>query len=255
VVAHLLRLREPAAVMLLVVLGLRVVLAVVELSQQGKDYAAAVSGTGRGFGATELLTLVLLVLVVAGCRLWSPTPHSGPLTRAALVVCALGLLMALVEVVLVVQQSLRLPAGREGAAVGDLVRLVLALPVPVLGLLALARLLPEPTGAAAAPQPGVTAGTGDGAPAAIEAARPDPQNEPTWQPDQAAGAAWLTAGDAAAGASATRWGTPGDAGGWQPEPAAGRSGSGSPDPGSREPGSPEPGSSDSGPAARTRPED
>ena len=49
-------------------------------------------------------------------------------------------------------------------------------------------------------------------------AAPDPAKQPTWQPDEAAGAAWLKAGDAAAGAAATGWGTPGDAGGWLPGP-------------------------------------
>lgn len=34
------------------------------------------------------------------------------------------------------------------------------------------------------------------------------RHQPTWQPHQAAGGAWLRAGDAATGASASAWGTP-----------------------------------------------
>lgn len=45
--------------------------------------------------------------------------------------------------------------------------------------------------------------------------------QPRWQPDQASGGAWLRAGDAASGASASTWGTPGagsqGSASWQPE--------------------------------------
>ena len=46
---------------------------------------------------------------------------------------------------------------------------------------------------------------------------PDPRLQPTWQPDAAAGAVWRTAGEAAAGAPATGWGTETSAA-WQPIP-------------------------------------
>jgi hypothetical protein len=42
--------------------------------------------------------------------------------------------------------------------------------------------------------------------------------QPTWHPDAAAGAAWRTAGDAAAGAPAAGWGTDQSSVGWQPIP-------------------------------------
>jgi hypothetical protein len=44
---------------------------------------------------------------------------------------------------------------------------------------------------------------------------PSSQLEPVWQADEASGVAWHTAGDAALGAPAAGWGTPGEAGGWQ----------------------------------------
>jgi hypothetical protein len=104
-------------------------------------------------------------------------------------------------------------------ALGGVWRL-LDLAVPVLALFGLGRLLAAlPRPATGEHQQSLATGTADAeAPAQLEAA-PDPANEPTWQPDQAAGAAWLTAGDAAAGAAATGWGTPGETTGWEPRPS------------------------------------
>ncbi|MGJ6981396.1 hypothetical protein ACSDQ9_12835 [Aestuariimicrobium soli] len=55
-----------------------------------------------------------------------------------------------------------------------------------------------------------------------QAVQPYQQGQPpTWQPDQASGGAWLRAGDAASGASASTWGTPGassqGSASWQPQ--------------------------------------
>ncbi|HKX15155.1 MAG TPA: hypothetical protein VJN19_08185, partial [Propionibacteriaceae bacterium] len=47
---------------------------------------------------------------------------------------------------------------------------------------------------------------------------PDQRLQPTWHPDAAAGAAWRTAGEAAAGAPAAGWGTDSSSAGWQPIP-------------------------------------
>jgi hypothetical protein len=108
-----------------------------------------------------------------------------------------------------------------GAAWPDAARLLLELAVPVLAVFALGRLLvAQPHSVAAQEQPSLVAGrdTEDSAPAEMEAA-PDPANEPTWQPDQASGAAWLTARDAAKGAAASGWGTPGESAGWDPRPS------------------------------------
>src|SRR4029453_17827510 len=86
--------------------------------------------------------------------------------------------------------------------------------VPYLVFVGLATLL----GAQRAP-----ADTASESPAIVPAASIDPasaalpssQLEPVWPPDEASGAAWHTAGDAALGAPATGWGTPGESGGWQ----------------------------------------
>ena len=56
-----------------------------------------------------------------------------------------------------------------------------------------------------------------GGPQAQPQPQSQPQNQPTWQPDQASGGAWNRADDAATGAAASAWGTPGSQNqGWQP---------------------------------------
>jgi hypothetical protein len=211
------RLREPAVVVVLVVLVLRLVLAVATLAFFGAAGANALiaSIATAAFTVTDGLTLVVLVLLVGSCVLWSPTRHARSLTLAALVVAGLGVALALAGSV-----TFAVHVDAAGAAWPDAARLLLELAVPVLAVLALGRLLAaQPRSVPAEEQPSLTSGRGtdDPAPAEVEAA-PDPANEPTWQPDQASGAAWLTAGDAATGAAASGWGTPGESAGWEPRP-------------------------------------
>jgi hypothetical protein len=54
----------------------------------------------------------------------------------------------------------------------------------------------------------------------VPAPAADPQLQPGWSPDVAVGAVWRRAGDAASGAPATGWDTPGQAPGWWGPPAA-----------------------------------
>ena len=82
------------------------------------------------------------------------------------------------------------------------------------GLVALARAeRTSPVPAADAP-PDETVGT------AIEAPAPDPELQPSWTQDAAAGAVWRTAGEAARGAPAQGWGSDGEAGWPTPPPPA-----------------------------------
>lgn len=212
--ANLLRLREPAAVVLLVVLALRITLAVADFAVLRSGFGLGVALGSFAFTVTDALTVVVLVAVVGTCVVWSPTAHARALTRASLGVAGLSVLLALVAVV-----AWLVVVGGTGESFGNLTQLVLALPVPALALVALSRLLLVKPDTAGVPQAvtAVTDGADEASPAAIEA-RPDPEHQPTWPVDEAAGAAWLTAGDAAAGASASRWGAPGDPGGWQPQP-------------------------------------
>jgi hypothetical protein len=211
------KLREPAVIVVLVVLVLRLVLAglVAFAGAAGDNVLIATIATAT-FIVTDALTVVVLALLVGSCVLWSPTRHARALTLAALVVTALGVVLALAGTV---AYAVNLDA-LEGVW-PDAARLLLELVVPVLAVFGIGRLLSaQPRAAVDREQPSLAAGSashGDH-PAQLEAA-PDPANEPTWQPDQAAGAAWLTAGDAATGAAASGWGTPGETAGWDPRPA------------------------------------
>lgn len=212
------KLREPAAVVLLVALALRLLLAVVGLGAAWRDHATgsslvAASGTAAST-ALDGLSLVLLAVLVAACVLWRPSPHARQLRAAALVGTALSIVLFLVATAVELSA-----AGVIAGLWADVVRVVLAVVVPLLSLVVLVRLrqgqrAEDPDVASSA---GVTPSvTAEQAKPELTAA-PDPGSAPVWQPDQASGAAWLTAGEAAAGAAASRWGTPGDAGGWQPQ--------------------------------------
>jgi hypothetical protein len=164
----------------------------------------------------------VLTLVLVSCVLADPTPRVRTLTTIALVVVGVAFLVALTFGVM----ALAAPSDTSGT---DTVDLLANLAVPVLALITLVRLLPATTAAQSpgGPRPGELAGADQPALPPV----PDPRYQPTWQPDQAAGAAWSTAGDAAAGAPASGWGTPGQQGGWQyPPPVA--------PPGSQPPGPP-----------------
>jgi hypothetical protein len=95
--------------------------------------------------------------------------------------------------------------------------LLLDLVLPVLVVLGLAKLLSRgpATEHATLPSPAVV---DSGPTESAQPALPSAQLEPVWQPDSASGVAWHTAGDAALGAPASRWGTPGEASGWHPLP-------------------------------------
>lgn len=213
------RLREPAVVVLLLVLFLKLVLAVVTLALLSGGPASG-DAVGAGFGtvaagrsALDTLLVVLLVAAVASCVLWSPTRHAHALALAALVLLVLALVIAVVAIVVGLSR-----ADLDRTLTFELVWLLLLMPIPVLGAVVLRRLLATqttPAGSSRAltgqPQPAEAASQPALAPS--EPVR----DEPTWQPDQAAGAAWLTAGEAAKGAAATGWGASGDRGGWVPQ--------------------------------------
>lgn len=229
--SDLARLREPAVVVLLVVLSLRLLLGLVTfvvlargasddtlgyLSRSAYgDNPIALASFSLATTVLDLLTALLLVALVASCALWRPTPHARALTLAALVLISLAVMVALVAG-LVWLSGVRISAG----ALADFGRLVLGLPLLVLAGLVLWRLLPATApGAAAATPRELSQAAGqrpvESSPAALPA--PDPADEPTWQPEEASGAAWMTAGDAATGAAASGWGTSREQGGWVPQ--------------------------------------
>lgn len=231
----LLRLREPVAVVLLVVLALRLLLGVVSfvsLSSGARDDTLAwlsrgtygdntfaLATYGLSYSVLDAVTAVVLVATVASCLLAAPTRHARSLAGAALVLLLLGIVVSLVAAAVWLTS-----VGLSAPALTDFVRLLLVLPLPALGAVGLQRLLQEQPAAEQPVQPRQIEPV-----ATVEAvqqpefeAPPDPGNEPTWQPEEASGAAWLTAGDAARGASASGWGRSADRGGWEPAQPAQR---------------------------------
>lgn len=207
------RLRGPAVVALLIVLTGRILLAtsgfvLLAPSVSSVEELAAL-GANAATWVTDPLTVVVLTVVLASTVVWSPIASARAFGTWAMAVVGLGVLLSLVaDVGWLVGQ----PTAASTLWSADA---VLRLVVPVLALVALARLRPERSAAMAGeltPEPSALA---------LEPAESqpeaDPSREPTWQPDQAAGAAWMKAGDAASGAAASGWGTAGDAGGWSPQ--------------------------------------
>jgi hypothetical protein len=186
------RLREPAALSVLVVLLLQVLI----------TWIGSVRDGDVRYRMPETLTILVLGLIVASCVLGQRTAHARTLTVLALVGSMLSILSSV---------TLQVIAPVNGSLVVWL-DLVLDLVVPVLVVVGLTTLLAGQRAAAAtAPQSPAIAQSAPTTPAAL----PSSQLEPVWQPDEASGAAWYTAGDAALGAPAAGWGTPGESGGWQ----------------------------------------
>lgn len=210
------RLREPVAWAAVIVLTVRVFNAIATaIVYAGREGAAGVPEAAVliSYRAVDPALVAVLTLVLLSCVLGEPTPRVRTLTTVALVVVGVSFLVALAFTVL----ALTSPAD---TFLIDAVDLLTNLAVPALALVTLVKLLPV-TGPGRQPA-GSSPGQLTGAEQPALPPVPDPRYQPTWQPDQAAGAAWQTAGDAAAGAPASGWGTPGQQGGWQYPPSSGQ---------------------------------
>ncbi len=201
------RLREPAAWVALGALVLNLLLSLVALA----TFDGALPSVAWVLSArlANPVPLVVLTVLVSFCVLRDRTPHARQLTLVSLVVGIVAVLLGLIFALLgfgatapvlavfaaIVQQAISV------IAIGFLIKLVQLQAVP--------RRLPAGIGLAPYPSEALPP------PPAI--GPPDQQLQPTWHPDTAAGAAWRTAGDAAAGAPATGWGAD-PAVGWQPIP-------------------------------------
>jgi Na+/proline symporter len=210
----LLRLREPAALVVFGALCAELVVTVISLVVYGgPDVYGSMSEAALllGGGLPQTLTIVILTLLVASCLLGRRTRHAGVLAVLAIVAGSASVLLALAL-------SLIGLSGDSPTRYVDFAASVLSLVVPSvaivgLGVLARRQRVPERTSAAVitpAVQQQITA-----PPAVI------PEQQPTWQPDAATGVAWPTAGEAAAGAPGSGWSHPSDAGGWQAPLGAG----------------------------------
>jgi hypothetical protein len=186
-------------------LVLNLLLVVVALATFGGSFvSAAWVLSARVANPVPLLVLAVLVSI---CVLRERTPHARPLTIISLVAGVIAVLLGLVLAlfgfgatapVLAVLAAI-VPQAISIIAVGLLIKLFQLQAVP--------RRLPAGIGLVPHPSDELS-------PPSVAEQR----LQPTWHPDAAAGAAWRTAGDAAAGAPAAGWGTDGSSVGWQPIP-------------------------------------
>lgn len=221
------RWRGPLAVALLVTSLLLLAVRTVTLG------LAMQSGDGGFLGGIPLGDDLLLV-ATASAVLWcatpvivddrpQPSPHAWPITLTGLVVVGLSVLGWLALAVRDLWMLLSRPGGNSGfllSAIDGLLRLVL----PLLALLAViaavrrvaawrssagaTRVLP-PDDADGATDNSADNSADDSADDSVDES-PAPARLPAaWQPDEATGAVWLTADDAAQGRPALSWSDPG----------------------------------------------
>ena len=212
----LVRLREPAAYVVLGVLCAELVVTVISLAVYGgPDVYGSMSEAALllGGGLPQTLTIVILTLLVASCLLGRRSRHAGVLAVLAIVAGSASVLLAVVF-------SLIGLAGGSPTRYVDLAASVISLIVPAAAVVGLGLLLRDSQRAvqrtaAATTTPAVPQQQIAAPPAAVR------EQQPTWQPDAATGVAWPTAGEAAAGAPGSGWSNPNDAGGWQAPLGAG----------------------------------
>ena len=204
--------REPAAFIVLAVLWLQLLINLVEFFIYGSELHGSSAKAALVISAQmpQTLTVLLLGLLVASCVLADRTRHAHLLVLLALISTVVTILAASsLGVMGIVAESM--------TKVLDLVELLLPIVVGVLVVLALARLLPTSATQGGEPEPPAVTDVSP-AEAVPPPALPSSRQEPVWQPDAASGVAWSSAGDAAVGAPAAGWGTPGESGGWYPIP-------------------------------------
>lgn len=200
----------------LIVLAIRVLTALVTAAvYAGRDSSGGLSSVAvlASYRASDSALAVVLTVAVAGCVLTDRTRHARTLTLAAIVGLGISALVALTFAIIAL-------GSRDGVFLLDTLDLVTYLAVPAICLVVLIKMLSLQPATSAAAQPYALPAGQPAESDSLALPAPSPHYQPTWQPDVAAGAAWQTAGDAAAGAPASGWGTPGQQGGWQYPPPA-----------------------------------
>lgn len=211
------RYRESAARLMLAVSVIYIVISLVRLGYllvKGSTFPQA----ARDIGGSSLS--IVMVLACVGVGLWvvlaKPVRRQGlGLARGLAVAIGIAALLQLVFLVA------GLVGGAGGIFLGALEvlggLLEIAIKLGAAQVLLRAVRAAWPTDEAEAPA--------EVAPAGAEAQSEEPEAEPvveqqaSWSPDQAAGAVWTRAGDAATGAAASGWGHPGEGStGWQALP-------------------------------------
>lgn len=151
---------------------------------------------------------VVLALAVLAAR-WPPeVGRARLLAILSAVVAAIGLLLAVVLAAFALFASVRISTASSG------------LPSLLICVVSCAVLIGLSRQAGPPPAEIMIESAEDHSPALpepeAEAPTPAKELEPIWLPEEAAGAVWMTAGDAASGASASGWGSSTADSGWQP---------------------------------------
>jgi hypothetical protein len=186
------RWREPAAFAALGALAINIGLAGAALLMGVRLVEAAPRVSGSGLHA---LLLIIVAALAASCMLVDRTRHAG-------LIAGLGIVLAVVTIGWIAAYTVTTWLRVGFASVPDVLALAVTLMPPALALSLLIVLLRRPSGHPASLPDQAPA---QAAPAEPAPAPPDPALQPAWPPDVATGAAWRTAGDAAAGAPASGW--------------------------------------------------
>jgi hypothetical protein len=210
--------RAPVAVILLAALAVRVGVGLAGVIEAAVNHSGLLTDlVGLGVGASDV---VLIVALAAVC--WSCAADD---VRGARVFATLGCILVALQVALAVTASVAamvLPGGDRRLGTAALLVQLTWLVVPILAAAVLLRCARAPQPVAAPPVAAELEPAGrPGAQESGDQPEPPESDEQLyreaagWEPHEAAGAAWTTAGQAASGGSATGWGS--DTGsGWEP---------------------------------------
>jgi hypothetical protein len=209
------RLREPAAWVAFGALVLNLVLALVGLATfEGPLVSLGWMWSERVANPTSLLCLAVLV---SFCVLRERTPHARQLTLISLVVAAIAVLLGLTFALLGIGATAPILAVLAAIVPQALSIIAVGLLIKLLQLQAVPRRLPPGVGLVPL-DPELRNGERRPVTDSLAPSAAGQQLQPIWHPDPAAGAAWRTAVDAAAGVPTTGWGSEAPTVRWQPIP-------------------------------------
>ena len=217
---NLRRWREPVAVALLIASGVRLLAGIVAVPVLASTQAYGSFAVSALFGAAGVADTVLLLAAAASaaaCLFAPPTPHGRTIAAVAVIETVAAILVSLAF------GLMGLTADAVGRGV-EVVQLLAALVLPSVAVVLLLGLLRGVPVAVSAPIPGADPAAvppPSTLPSTPEPAQPLPPSlPPGWQPEQATGMVWTTAGEAAAGAPASDWPAASGTVGWQPIPGS-----------------------------------
>lgn len=210
------RYREPVAWLALAISAVYILVSLVRWGLLLGSSSLAEASRQVGGSSLSVVMVMVVVATVLSCVVVKPvTPQARRLIRLGSTVVGLAALIELVMTVI----GLFGPAGGLLGGALEVLGALLEAGVKVAAAVLLYRTsqgAPEPVARKAVDA------EGSGPAAAAPAVAPQAQVQAaSWKADQAAGAVWTRAGDAASGAAANTWGTPGRSGhGWEPEQPA-----------------------------------